>query len=154
MKNKKIIGATSTCYNNIKFRSILEKRVYIKLKELGYSVEYEPDTYTIWEGFYPSKLFYIDGVPNITKTGCTKKILSWEYTPDFRIIKGFTTFYIECKGWGNDLWPYKRKLFLKLLEDIPHTYFFEVKTIKGLISSLKILEEIYEQETNTSRNNE
>lgn len=154
--NKKIVNAQSIEYEGIVFRSIAERNVYKKLVSLGITPEYEPDTFVLWEGFTPLKEWYLEGEPVNTKkqdkvTGKRTKLSdkpksfeNWKYTPDFKIQSGKNTFYIEVKGYPNDLWPYKRKLFLKLLESLPNVYFFEVKTIKGLLKSVNTMSKINE----------
>lgn len=153
--NKKIINARTVEYNGITFRSDTERRIYIKLLSLGITPEYEVEKFTLVKGFTPTKAWYIDGIPQNTKkknkitgkftirTDKPKSLEDWDYTPDFRIKKGDYTFYIEVKGYPNDLWAYKRKLFLKLIEQQPHTYFFEVKTIKGLLETVKLMDKLY-----------
>lgn len=155
-ENKKIINAKSVESEGITFRSKTERTIFQKLVSLGYSPEYEPDTFTIWNGFEPTKPWYEEGNPHVTKkkdpvtgkftvpTNKVPVIEDWRYTPDIKLKKGNCTFYIEVKGFPNDLWPYKRKIFLRKLEEYPNTYFFEVKTIGGLLRSLAVMEQIYE----------
>ena len=130
-KNKKVLNATKVKALGIKFRSKTEERMYKKLLSLGYSPKYEAKTFILWEGFRPKFPLYIDGEPKLTKSGQSEKLLDWKYTP-------------EVKGHPNDLYPYKRKLFLKLLEQMDKTYFFEVKTIRGLLKSLEVMNTIWE----------
>ena len=52
-ENKKVKNATKIEYDNIKFRSILEKDCYILLKEGGLEFEYEKHKFVLCEGFYP-----------------------------------------------------------------------------------------------------
>lgn len=144
-KNKKIINATPVVSANISFRSKTEERVYKKLLSLGYSPKYEEKTFVIWDGFRPTKPWYIDGEPQIIKSGENMKLLDWKYTPDFILEKNGYTIILEVKGESNDVYPYKRKLFLKLLESLDKTYFFEVHTIRGLVKSLETIEQLWAQ---------
>ena len=141
-KNKKILNAENSALGDITFRSNLEKAVYKKMISLGYHPSYEVESFELLAGFRPSKVFYYEGNSVITKNGSVTKIKSWKYTPDFCIEKEGYKFYIEAKGHPNELWPYKRKMFLKKLESIPNAYFFEVKTIRGLVKSLEAIEQI------------
>lgn len=155
-QNKKIQNAEQVIQGDIKFRSKAERMIYNNLISLGYSPEYEVDKFIIWEGFYPTEPLYIDGEPQLTKPRGGKETVNfvpkipkfndWHYTPDFKLTLGKSVFYIECKGYSNDLHPYKRKLFLRLLENMPNTHYFEVKTKHGLLTTLKIIKSIYEQE--------
>ena len=56
--NCKIKNATKTSSNGIDFKSQLEKTIYNCLLELGFSPEYEPETYTLIEGYNPITPFY------------------------------------------------------------------------------------------------
>ena len=155
-KNRKIINATCAEYDGITFRSTTERNMYKKLISLGMTPKYEPDTFCLWNGFRPTKQWYIDGIPQNTKkknpitgkmdvlTDKPQSFEDWNYTPDFKLTKNGYTVYIEVKGYPNDLWPYKRKLFLKLLETYPNTHFFEVKTIKGLVKCVEIISKLWE----------
>lgn len=151
-ENKKVINATEVYSNGIHFKSTLESRFYNYMVKQGFNPQYESQSFILWDGFYPQKPFYIDGQPYVTKRGYPKKLKDWVYTPDFIITLGHCTFIIEAKGQPNDVYSYKRKLFLKILDTMRYTYFFEVHSIKGLAKTLSKIKEIYEQE-NTSSNN-
>ena len=151
MENKKIKNAKSSTYQEIKFRSKSEERIYKKLLSLGFSPLYEPDTFILFQDFRPEKTYFYEGVPQVTKKGGNKALMSWKYTPDFRLDFGEYKMYIEVKGFANDLWPYKRKLFLKLLDSYKNCYFFEVKTIRGLEKSLEAMKSIYNGNTNSNQ---
>ena len=109
---------------------------------MGITPKFESKTVTLLEGFRPSRTWYFDGEKELTKTGKNKKLQDWEYTPDFVITMNGYTFYVEAKGNPNDLWPYKRKMFIKWLESQPNCYFFEVKTIRGLVKSVEEMKAI------------
>lgn len=134
VENRKVINATSTKINNIKFKSRIEASIYKYLLDNGYNPLYEPDTFIIFSGFYPAP-YIIDGI--IKKTKC-KDIT---YTPDFKINIGNKTIYIEVKGFSNDVYPYKRKLFLSYIKNLDGIYFIEVHSKKGLLASLKMIED-------------
>ena len=58
MTNKKIRNATKSNSNSIEFKSKLEKSVYDTLLQLGFNPQYEPTTFTLWEGFTPITPYY------------------------------------------------------------------------------------------------
>jgi hypothetical protein len=89
--NKKIKNATPFEHDGIKFRSKLEMFTYCEFKKLGIMLDYEARNFEL----IPSFLFM------------GKKIRPMTYTPDFMHEK----FILECKGFGNDQWPIKEKLF-------------------------------------------
>ena len=114
-------GGTKIEYDGIKFRSKLEMYCYKKLKEAHIPVEYESTRYTL----LPS--FKFDN----------KTIRAITYLPDF-IGKNFV---IECKGYANESFPLREKLFkYYLTKNEPNTRYFLVKTQKqvdALIDKLK-----------------
>lgn len=87
-ENKKVKNATPNEYEGIKFRSKLEVFTYMEFIKNGISLDYEPVSFEL--------------IPSFLFNG--KKIRPMTYTPDF-IHKDFI---IECKGFGNDVWPVKR----------------------------------------------
>lgn len=89
--NKKIKNATPFKVDGIGFKSKLEAFTYESFKNAGIALDYEPEAFEL----IPSFLFG------------DKKIRPMTYTPDFVNSK----FIIECKGFGNDVWPVKEKLF-------------------------------------------
>lgn len=114
-------GGTKIEYDSIKFRSKLEAYCYKKLKEANIYAEYEQHRYTL----LPS--FKFDD----------KTIRAITYLPDF-VGKNFV---IECKGYANESFPLREKLFkYYLTKNEPHMQYFLVKTqkqIDALIDKLK-----------------
>lgn len=143
MMNKKVKNATSVEYDGIRFKSKLEVTIYKTLKEKGLNPLYECNKFILQEGFRPSKPHYVKGVCPKTVNGYVK-VIAITYTPDFTVEWGNNVLFIECKGFQNDSYPIKRKLFLKHIEYIPNAYFMEVYSKKDLIESLKQFEQ-YEQ---------
>ena len=153
--NKKIKNAHPLQYDNIKFKSQLEKTVYVTLKEQGISARYEPEKIVIWEGFNPTVPFltkntfkrknrYIRVLSDITvEDGRT--ILNWTYSPDFCFTYNNCIVYIEAKGFKNDVVRYKSKLFRehleKLQKDNPEVYyeFWEIYTKRQLLECINNL---------------
>lgn len=152
VENKKVKNATTVIYNGMKFRSITESRMYKVMIEEGFTPDFEPQSFILWDGCYLQKPYYFEGEPVVTKNGYPKKLIDWTYTPDFIITLGCCTFIIEAKGNPNDLWPYKRKLFLKHIDKMKNTYFFEVRTIKGLKKTLSVIKSIYDESIASSKN--
>lgn len=112
--NKKIKNASSKTFNNIKFKSHLEVMVYKTLLQAGFKPLYEKKTFIIWKGIKPT-------VPCYTKVGKSfglkqVKLQDITYTPDF--ILEFPNLYviIEAKGFVNDVFPLKWKMFRKLIQ--------------------------------------
>ena len=135
MENKKIKNATSLTTNDITFKSKLEASVYRHLLQAGFSPAYEEVTFTIWEGFKPTIPFYGKQGLNM------KKLISITYTPDFTFCYEDKFIILEVKGFQNDLFPYKFKMFRKLLEqpEYKNVLLFEVFSIKQLKEYIEII---------------
>lgn len=137
--NKKIKGATPNTYNGINFKSLLEKRMYIALLELGINPEYEKYTYTLSSAKKATVPFY-----NRTKKKGFHRIKgsisSITYTPDFEFDYNGYRVILEAKGKENDTFPLKRNLFRKVLEgwNTPRVY-LEVRSKKELLEGLKAI---------------
>ena len=114
-------GGTKIEYDGIKFRSKLEAYCYKKLKEANIYAEYEQHRYTL--------------LPNFKFDNKTIRAIT--YLPDF-VGKNFV---IECKGYANESFPLREKLFkYYLTKNEPHMQYFLVKTqkqIDALIDKLK-----------------
>ncbi len=119
--NKKIKNAEPIEYDGIRFKSKLERFTYTEFKASGIAIDYEPTKFELIPSF-----LWLD-----------KKVRPMTYTPDF-VGKDFI---IECKGYGNDSWPIKKKLFKWLLTRNNLNYKFYVvknqKEVKELISELR-----------------
>lgn len=90
-KEGKVRNATPNEYNGIKFRSKLETYTYKKLKEANIMADYEMHRYELLPAF----------------TFDNKKYRAITYLPDFV----GDNFVIECKGYPNEAWPLREKLF-------------------------------------------
>lgn len=163
MKNKKIRGATVSKSKNITFKSKLEKSIYNTLLEQGFEPKYEPFTFTLWDGFQPITPYY-DKETDIHQKkrledgdGCLSKILirktdrivGIRYTPDFYFKYKDINIYIEAKGFENDVFYIKKKMFIKYLdnrylENGEKSIYFEVYTKKQLLQAIEIIKS-YEQ---------
>lgn len=140
MVNKKVRNAKTCIYDGIKFRSKLEVDVYKVLVEYGLNPQYEPDKILLLNSLRPRHSWYYNGVLQLTKTGKPKTIEKKTYTPDFKIVVGDTTIYIEAKGHPNDAYPVTRKLFLHWLnEHGDNIIFSEVRSVAALHRFIKTL---------------
>ena len=122
-KGRGKINAKKKEVDGIKFRSLLEAFCYRKLKEANIANDYEKHKYVLLEGFhYPESSYEDNG-----KTGYVDKqkykVRDITYTPDFVDPNG--KWIIEVKGYANDVFPIKWKMFknhLMQLEDPPVLY--------------------------------
>jgi len=89
--NKKVKNATPLEYDGISFKSKLEMYCYKLLKERNVPVEYEVVKFQILPPF----------------TYNDEKVRCMTFTPDFV----GDTFVVECKGFMNDAFPLRWKLF-------------------------------------------
>ncbi len=159
MSNKKIRNATQSSSKGITFKSQLEKSIYNTLLQQGFEPQYEPTTFTLWEGFEPIPPYYdketdkqkikrlSDGTDTrtskilIQKTG---KIVGIRYTPDFYFKYKDLNVYIEAKGIENDVFYIKKKMFIKYLDNLciekgERSVYFEVYTKKQLLQAVEII---------------
>lgn len=124
--NSKIKNAKSLELDNgLKFRSKLELFTYRKLLEAGIeNFSYEKDKFVLMEGFeFPNES--IESFETKSKeSGKTKyfddvdhKIRSITYLPDFTCIdhEAKVGWVLEVKGYANDSFPLKWKLFKEWL---------------------------------------
>ena len=89
--NKKVRNATPIVKDGIKFRSRLEEYTYQQLKKFKIEAEYEPIQFTLIDAFrYNDEL-----------------VRKMTYMPDFV----GNNFIIECKGFANEPFPLKWKMF-------------------------------------------
>lgn len=153
--NKKIVNATRNTYDDIVFKSILEKTVYSTLILLGYNPQYEPQTFTLFEGFTPITPFYdkmSDSKMKKAKLGYrmlelkSGKIIGIKYTPDFYFRYKDIDVYIEAKGMENDVFYIKKKLFIKFLDDRyastgQKSMYFEIYNKRQLLQALEIIKD-------------
>lgn len=142
-ENKKIKNASPLEYDDIYFKSQLEKMIYQTLREQGFPVKYEPHKFVLWQGFRPTVPFYDkDKYTRMLKLE-NKKIIDITYTPDFVFTyKGFLVV-IEAKGMENDCFYLKKKMFRKWLEDNhPKSIYFEIYTKKQLLQAISIIQNL------------
>lgn len=144
--NKKIKNAEKRFYNNIQFKSDLEVSCFKKLEQAGLNPSYESETITVWKGFKPSSSrTYAPskkrGVYNKDLSFQEGKIRDITYTPDFVVVKNGYKFYFDAKGFPNDVYAYKKKLFISWMENQKdYKYvFFEPHSIKQMTQAIDII---------------
>lgn len=137
-ENKKIKNATKTTLSGVEFKSHLEATIYKTLTEKGITPLYEKKTFVFVPKLRPtipffnriSKVFGLD----------MKPLQPITYTPDFTFEYNGILVIIEAKGFENDVYPVKRNLFRRYLEDLnTPSIFFEVRTKKELLEAINII---------------
>lgn len=141
--NNKVKNAQIIVYNEITFKSKLDLMAYKLLEEKGFKPQYEQNTFIIWQGFKPV-------VPFFTKNKArqiinnNKKLINITYTPDIYFeYRGYKVI-IEMKGFTNDVYPIKVKLFRKYIEQLQDSnnyLLFELYTKQQLLTAIQIIEE-------------
>lgn len=112
-ENRKIRGATPTEYGGRRYRSKMEATFARLLDMAGLDYAYEAEK---WE-LVPAQEYRGEKVRPVT------------YTPDF-IVEGIV---VEVKGWRNDVFPLKRKLIIKYInERRPGTVFVEARSLSDM----------------------
>tara|TARA_Y100000356_G_scaffold114843_1_gene103590 strand:- start:159 stop:599 length:441 start_codon:yes stop_codon:yes gene_type:complete len=114
----KVKNVKKPTFDGIKFQSKLEMHCYKKLKEEKIPIEYEGTTFTI----FPATVYPLACYEGTTKRLYNKgsKIRPITYTPDFVDPDG--KFIIETKGYANESFPLRWKLFKKHLKDTKQQY--------------------------------
>lgn len=144
-KNKKVINASPLVYDGIQFKSKLEVTVYKAFIDNGIHPCYEPEKHIIFEGFKPTIPFYIKDKDKNVSINNVKQI-AISYTPDFEFGYNGYKVYIEVKpAYHNDVYPYKRKLFRKYLEDKPKSIYAQLSSRKDTLQFIEILKRDYER---------
>ena len=142
-ENKKIINASPLEYDGISFKSKLEKMAYQTLKEQGFPVLYEPRKFIIWEGFRPNVPFYNKDASTRMLKMDSKKVIDISYTPDLMFEYNNHLIIIEMKGFENNTYPLKKKIFRKWLEsNYPNCIYFEIFTKKQLLQAIDIIKKL------------
>ena len=132
--------------DGIKFRSLLEVFCYSKLKEANIENDYEKHKYVLLQGFHYANSFYEDSGKSGYQDKKKNKIRDITYTPDFVDPKG--RWIIECKGFANERFPLKWKMFKNLLmqSDDPPVLFLPrnqkqcLETVKAILELTALTE--------------
>ena len=114
-ENRKIKNAQKLVVDGMSFRSRLEVYCYQRLKEENIEFEYESTKFCL----LPDFTYNAESYESYSKKG------KWEFGEKNQSIRGITYkpdflnlsdgWLIECKGYPNDLWSTKWKLFKYLL---------------------------------------
>lgn len=159
MVNRKIANAKKTSLDGITFDSKLELRCYELLKENNLDFDYNTTTFTLIDSFRLTNVHLYQALGKkknlhmqINKDGRKLKVRAINYTPDFTKRIENKLFIIETKGYQNDVYPYKLKLFLDqchhLTPDI-EVYFFEPRNIKQIRQTIELVKMILD-DTNSN----
>lgn len=144
-ENKKIRNASPTSFDNLNFKSTIEKTIYKALVEQGINPQYEAVTYVLSPSVRPYLVPYYtrrrDRITKVNKLTLEMSPISEiTYTPDFTFELNGIFVILEVKGWTNDIFPVKRNLFRKYLESTNRpTMFFEIRSKRELLRALEIV---------------
>jgi hypothetical protein len=133
----KIRNATKLIIDGIEFKSKLEAYCYVRLKEENIENTYEKYTFTLQPTFeYKGTIFEYNKRTKEFKKA-TNSIKAITYKPDFVSINN--KWVIECKGFPNDAFPIKWKMFKYKLQSEGYTLYLPKtqKQIDIVISMIK-----------------
>lgn len=149
MDNRKVIGAKKKEYNGIIFDSMLELNTYKLLEKENFEFTYNETTIVLADKFRLDNINFYNSTRTrkfsqaLTKDGKKAVIGEMTFTPDFILGNEDTVIIIETKGWANDVYPYKRKLFFNSIKDSNSTiYYFEPKNLREVKDSITIIKEL------------
>lgn len=161
-KRTKVKNVKSTVVDGIKFRSTAEGICYQLLKNNGFQCVYEPYHIQLLPPLTPKSIkIYVPqkhrhkGVKSVTFTQRIKDIEAITYTPDFVVEFDDCVVYIEVKGFPNDAYPLRYKLFMKYLNNAAlqnpqKTFmFFEPHNQKQMLEMINVLKQ-YRNDKTTS----
>lgn len=145
-ENKKIRNARHIVFDGIEFKSVTEKTLYRALKELGHNPVYEGMTFTYWTGPRPKTHFYDRNNSTRHNQLNMTKLVDMKYTPDFTFYYKDILVIIEAKGFENDQFPIRKKLFRAYLDTLTEPIVYaEIFTKRQLLEFLHTIEDDYEQ---------
>jgi len=116
MAKKTKINAEKNFYDGIQFKSGLELYCYKKLKAAGLAFDYEPESYTLMDGFvFPGTYFKCTNGAKLMVNRSNGKEFPITYKPDF--VSNDHKFIIETKGFvpSQHTFTIRWKLFLHWL---------------------------------------
>lgn len=133
-------------YNGITFDSNLEVVMYKLLESSDISFEYTPKSFTLIEGFLFDNDSYerrMNGKDEFKNRGHSK-VRPMTYKPDF--IVGDEDFIVEVKGWANETFPIRWKLFKeKLFKEKSKSVLMKPQTQKECQECLNIIVDFYDK---------
>ena len=137
-KKRGPVQSKKVTVDGIKFASVLEKYMYLALREAKIKAIYEGQTYELFESFIFENESYerqANGKGEFKNRGC-KKILNIKYTPDFVADK----FIIECKGRANESFPLRWKMFKKHVKvNLKHVTLYKPQNQKECDEVIKLI---------------
>ena len=161
--NKKIKNASKISSDGIDFDSNIELYCYCKLRDAGLAFKYNSIKYTLIDKFSTSYDCY-ESIGKI-KRDENKKILSstkrfdtsnsireLAYTPDF--VSDDNSWIIETKGFANDSFPLRWKMFKMRLEESGYTgCIFKLQNKKEVDLAVDIIKNRYINNCNEDNKN-
>lgn len=152
MTNKKVLNATLVEVDGIQMKSKIEKTIYLALKELGITPQYEGETFVYWTERKPKTFFYDRNSKRQLRLNM-QKLRNMKYTPDFVFTYQGIKVIIEVKGWENDAFPIRKKLFRGYLDTLPYPVVYaEIFTRKQLLEFMGVLQEKAPEIINQKKN--
>ena len=138
-------GGSKVQHDGVSFSSGLEKYCYIQLKKHKLFEKYEGEVFELVEGFAFSQDCYsrqANGKGDYcNRTG--RKILNIKYTPDFT----GRDYIIETKGFANESFPMRWKLFKKwLVDNEDDRAIYKPQTQKEVDTTIRLILEKRENE--------
>ena len=128
----KVKNVQKPTFDGINFQSKLEMHCYKKLQEAKIPIEYEETTFTIFPALVYPQACYEGTTKKLYNKG--SKIRPITYTPDFVDPNG--KFIIETKGYANESFPLRWKLFKKHLKDTDQQYVLFMPRNKGQVDEV------------------
>jgi len=147
LENKKILNTRRVLYDNIQFRSKLEVTCYKRLVIAGFTPLYEPHRFSLIEKLVLDRVQYFCPYKEkkLKKYGpYPRDLMGISYTPDFYILYKNIHIYFDTKGHPNDVYPLKKKMFLRKLEELAaesdeYYMFFEPHNIGQIQTSINTI---------------
>ena len=145
--NQKIRNTRKVSYDSINFRSKLEVNCYKRLIIAGFKPLYEPHKFKLIDKLILENVQYYCPFKEKTQKRYgpyPRDLMGISYTPDFYIFYKNTHIYFDTKGHPNDVYPLKKKMFLRKLEELSQEsgesyMFFEPHNIGQIQSSINTI---------------
>ena len=139
--NRKIRNATPVTVDGITFRSKFESNVYLYLKSKGITPQFESERFVLTDDIPIGKIRYYNRIGR-NYVRMMRRPRPITYTPDISFIyKGYKV-YIEVKGYMNDTFPLKAKMFLSYLAKQPNNNLFVYAIIRSITEVDYVLNDI------------
>lgn len=146
--NKKIKNATPNIFENMAFKSQLEKSCYKLFTAAGFKLTYESHKTTLQEKFKlnNNELSVFAPIKNRMEQ-VTRPVMQITYTPDFYLEHCGYLIFIETKGRANDAYPLKKKMFFKIISEYARTenkkfLFFEPHNVRDIRRTIEIIKKL------------